>query len=374
MWAPFSKRSAGNFLLLRCGPRRHTPGRLATGRHAMTLRPATAALILFFAAIVAFFCLFAPRFATASNAENLMSGFSFVAILAMGQAFPILVRGIDLSIGAIVGVVGMIVFDMTQILHVPGYLILPSAIAVGTLAGALNGVLIVFLRLQPFIATLATLAAYRGFIYAISGRQLVPGLTTTPITDRWILGLESYFDIGGQLGLSKFAPIAWFPLSFFIMLALFALFQIVLLTTRFGRDLYAVGGNFEAARLAGVNTGRTIIAAYSIAGFSASITALIMVARFTTSTEALGAGMELTAIAAAVIGGVSLAGGIGSVFGPALGAFMLGAVLLGLTLLDVPQFVQQIITGLILLLAVGYDRLLALRRQRRLNANLAEVG
>ena len=84
--------------------------------------------------------------------------------------------------------------------------------------------------------------------------------------------------------------------------------------------------------------------------------------------------MELTAIAAAVIGGVSLAGGIGSVFGPALGAFMLGAVLLGLTLLDVPQFVQQIITGLILLLAVGYDRLLALRRQRRLNANLAEVG
>ena len=161
-----------------------------------------------------------------------MSGFSFVAILAMGQAFPILVRGIDLSIGAIVGVVGMIVFDMTQILHVPGYLILPSAIAVGTLAGALNGVLIVFLRLQPFIATLATLAAYRGFIYAISGRQLVPGLTTTPITDRWILGLESYFDIGGQLGLSKFAPIAWFPLSFFIMLALFALFQIVLLTTR----------------------------------------------------------------------------------------------------------------------------------------------
>lgn len=349
-------------------------GRLATGRHAMTLRPATAALILFFAAIVAFFCLFAPRFATASNAENLMSGFSFVAILAMGQAFPILVRGIDLSIGAIVGVVGMIVFDMTQILHVPGYLILPSAIAVGTLAGALNGVLIVFLRLQPFIATLATLAAYRGFIYAISGRQLVPGLTTTPITDRWILGLESYFDIGGQLGLSKFAPIAWFPLSFFIMLALFALFQIVLLTTRFGRDLYAVGGNFEAARLAGVNTRRTIIAAYSIAGFSASITALIMVARFTTSTEALGAGMELTAIAAAVIGGVSLAGGIGSVFGPALGAFMLGAVLLGLTLLDVPQFVQQIITGLILLLAVGYDRLLALRRQRRLNANLAEVG
>jgi ribose/xylose/arabinose/galactoside ABC-type transport system permease subunit len=268
----------------------------------------------------------------------------------------------------------MVVFDMTQILHLPGYLILPSAVAAGTLAGVLNGVLIVFLRLQPFIATLATLAVYRGFIYAISGRQLVPGLATTPITDRWIVGLESYFDIGGELGLSRLVPMPWFPLSFLIMLALFAVFQTVLLTTRFGRDLYAVGGNFEAARLAGVNTGRTIIAAYAIAGFSAAITALIMVARFTTSTEALGAGMELTAIAAAVIGGVSLAGGIGSMFGPAIAAFLLGAVLLGLTLLGVPQFVQQIITGVILLAAVGYDRLMALRRQRRLAANLAEAA
>ena len=340
----------------------------------MTLRPATAALLVFFVAIVAFFCATAPHFATASNAENLLAGFSFAAILAMGQAFPILVRGIDLSIGAIVGVVGMVVFDMAEILHAPGLAILAAALVVGTLAGALNGVLIVSLRLQPFIATLATLAAYRGLVYAISGRQLVQGLTTTPITDRWITGIESYFDIGGALGLSRIVAFPWFPLSFFIMLALLAVFQTVALGTRFGRDLYAVGGNAEAARLAGVNTGRTIVAAYAIAGFCAAVTALILVARFTTSTEALGAGMELTAIAAAVIGGVSLAGGIGSMFGPALGAFLLGAVLLGLTLSGVPQFVQQVITGAILLAAVGYDRLLALRRQRRLAANLADAG
>jgi ribose/xylose/arabinose/galactoside ABC-type transport system permease subunit len=340
----------------------------------VTLRPATAALILFFAATVVFFCVAAPRFATATNAENLMSGFSFAAILAMGEAFPILVRGIDLSIGAIVGVVGMFVFDMTHILHVPGYVILPAALVAGTLAGVLNGVLIVSLRLQPFIATLATLAAYRGFVYAISGRQLVPGLTTTPITDPWIAGIETYFDLGGDLGLTKFIAFPWFPLSFFIMLGLLAVFQTVALATRFGRDLYALGGNAEAARLAGVNTGRTIVAAYAIAGFSAAVAALIMVARFTTSTEAIGTGMELSAIAAAVIGGVSLTGGIGSMFGPALGAFLLGAVLLGLTLMGVPQFVQQIITGAILLAAVGYDRLMALRRQRRLAANLAEAA
>jgi ribose/xylose/arabinose/galactoside ABC-type transport system permease subunit len=329
----------------------------------VTIRPASAALVLFFVGAVAFFSVSAPRFATTTNVENLMSGFSFVAILAMGQAFPILVRGIDLSIGAIVGVVGMIVFDLTLIFHVPGYVILPTALVVGALAGVLNGALIVFLRLQPFIATLATLAAYRGLIYSISGRQLVPGLTTTPIRDPWIIGVETYFDIGGRLGISKLLPMPWFPLSFFIMLVVFAVLQTLLLKTRFGRDIYAVGGNYEAARLAGIDARWVTVVAYAIAGLCAAITALIMVARFTTSTEALGTGMELTAIASAVIGGVSLTGGVGSMFGPALGAFLLGAVLLGLTLEGVPQFVQQITTGAVLLAAVGYDRLLLLRRQ-----------
>jgi ribose/xylose/arabinose/galactoside ABC-type transport system permease subunit len=337
----------------------------------VTIRPATVALVLFLAAAIAFFSVSAPRFASATNYENLMAGFSFVAILAMGQAFPIMVRGIDLSIGAIVGLVGMVVFDLTLIFHVPGFVVLPVALLVGILAGALNGVLIVVLRLQPFIATLATLAAYRGLTYTISGRQLVPGLTTTPITDPWIVGIESYFDIGRALGITRYLAMPWFPLSFFIMLALLAAFQILVLTTRFGRDLHAVGGNEEAARLAGINNGRVIITAYAISGLCAAFAALIMVARFTTATEALGTGIELTAIAAAVIGGVSLAGGIGSMFGPALGAFLLGVVLLGLTLQGVPQFVQQIITGVILLAAVGYDRLLVVRRERRLAANLA---
>ncbi len=322
--------------------------------------------MLFFASTVAFFSVSAPRFATASTVENLMSGFSFMAILAMGQAFPILVRGIDLSIGATVGLVGMVVFDLSLIFGMPGYGIIPLALVAGTLAGALNGVLIVYLRLQPFIATLATLAAFRGLTYTISGRQLVPGLSTTPIRDPWITGIETYFDVGGWLGLSRLVNMPWVPLSFFIMLAVFAVLQILLLATRFGRDTFATGGNHEAARLAGIQVKAVTIAAYAISGFCAAIAALIMVARFTTATEALGTGMELTAIAAAVIGGVSLAGGIGSMFGPALGAFLLGAILIGLTLQGVPQFVQQIITGLILLAAVGYDRLLLVRRQRRL--------
>src|SRR6185312_996651 len=121
----------------------------------MSIRPATIALVVFFALAMAVFSVFAPRFASPSNMEDLMGGFAFIAILAMGEAFPILTRGIDLSVGAIVALVGMVIFDMSLIFHVPGYLIVPMALGVGALAGVLNGVLIVFLRLQPFIATLA---------------------------------------------------------------------------------------------------------------------------------------------------------------------------------------------------------------------------
>jgi ribose/xylose/arabinose/galactoside ABC-type transport system permease subunit len=338
----------------------------------MTARSATFALLAFFAATFAFFCVAAPRFATASNMENLMSGFSFVAILAIGQSFPILLRGIDLSVGAIVALAGMIVFDLELIFHLPGPVILVAALAAATLAGALNGWMVVRLKLQPFIATLATLAAYRGLVYSISGRQLVPGLSTTPIRNPWITGLETYFDLGTTLGLSDWVTLPWFPLGFFVMLAVLAAFHFLLGSTRFGRSLYTVGGNPEAARLAGIDTGRVTLAAYAMSGFCAGLAALLLVARLTTATEALGTGMEMSAIAAAVIGGVSLAGGIGSVIGPVIGAFLLGTILIGLTLLGISQYVQQILTGAILLAAVGYDRILVVRRRRRLEANLAE--
>lgn len=331
----------------------------------MDARPATTALLVVFVLILGFFCLFAPRFATAGNFENLMSGFSFVAILAIGQSFPILVRGIDLSIGAIVALAGMITFDLSLIFHLPGCLVIPVALLAATLAGAVNGALVVYLRLQPFIATLATLAVYRGLVFSISGRQLVPGLTTTPIRDPWITGLETYFDLGALFGLSDYITLPWFPLSFFVLIGALVVFQVLLLATRFGRDLYTVGGNSEAARLAGINTGRVVIAAYAISGFTAGLASLLLVARLTTATETLGTGMELTAIAAAVIGGVSLSGGMGSAFGPAVGAFLLGIVLIGLTLLGISQFVQQIMTGAILLVAVYYDRFLVVRRERR---------
>ncbi|HXJ77159.1 MAG TPA: ABC transporter permease, partial [Candidatus Methylomirabilis sp.] len=308
--------------------------------------------------------LLSPRFNNATNIENILSGYSFMAILAIGESLPILTRGIDLSVGSTVALGGMILFDLSMILGLPGYIAVPAAILATTLAGVVNGLLITRLRLQPFVATLATLAAYRGSVYAISGRQLYPELGTKAIRDPWLLGVETYFDVGGATHLDRLFGFPFIPLSFFMMLAVLVATQIVLSRTRFGLDLKTVGGNPEAARLAGIRVDRTIVAAYALSGFCAGLAAVILVARMTTSTEALGTGMELTAISAAVIGGVSLQGGVGSASGPALGAFLLGVILIGLTLAGFSQYVQQIITGTILIGAVWYDRVLSQRRRR----------
>jgi ribose/xylose/arabinose/galactoside ABC-type transport system permease subunit len=314
------------------------------------------ALLCLLALLFAFFSVFASRFFTASNVEDILADYSFIAILGVGQAFPIIARGIDLSIGSNVALGAMIIFDLIMVFHIPGYAAIPAGIAVCAAAGTLNGLLVTQLNLQPFVATLATLAAFRGCVYAISGRQIFPELATKPIRDPWIHMIDTYIDVGGRLGLTRIVKLPWIPLSFLLLIAVVAIAHLVLTRTRFGLDLKTVGGNPDAAHLAGIGVKSVQLAAYAISGFAAGLVAVILVARFTTATEATGAGMELTAIAAAVIGGASLQGGLGNAFGPALGAFLLGIILVGLTLMGISQFTQQILTGLILIGAVGYDR------------------
>jgi ribose/xylose/arabinose/galactoside ABC-type transport system permease subunit len=277
-----------------------------------------------------------------------------MGILAVGQAFPILLGGIDLSVGSIMALSGMIAFDGFLILSLPGQLVVPLMLVAAAAAGAVNGMLIVRLRLLPFIATLATMAAYRGLTYAISGRQIFPELATQSINDGFLLGFDNY--------------VGHFPYAFFLLIAVAAVGQFLLSLTKFGRDLYTIGGNVEAARLSGVKVGRTIIAAYAMSGFCAGLAALVLVSRMTTSQENLGIGTELTAIAAAIIGGVSLQGGIGNVVGPVIGAFLMGVILIGLNLMGITTYAQPVLTGAILLGAVYYDRLLVLRRARRARA------
>lgn len=306
------------------------------------------ALVLFFALIVALFCAIAPAFRTIGNFEDILSGFSHIAILSVGEAFPILLRGIDLSVGSIMAVSGMVAFDLVLIFHWPGALVLPLTLLVGTLCGVLNGVLIVNLRLRPFIATLATMASLRGLTYMISGRKIFPELATQSIDDPLLLGLDNYW--------------GHFHYSFLVLIAVVMLAQVLLSRTRFGLDLFTVGGNPEAARLAGIKTARAIYFGYGFSGFCAGLAAILLMARMTTTTEALGTGSELSAIAAAIIGGGSLAGGIGGAFGPAIGAFLMGVLLIGLNMTGIPTYSQPVVTGFVLLGAVLYDRYLVRRR------------
>jgi ribose/xylose/arabinose/galactoside ABC-type transport system permease subunit len=313
-------------------------------------------LVLFFLVTVAIFSFFSGSFRTTGNLENILVGFSHMGILAVGQAFPILLGGIDLSVGSILAVAGMIGFDAFLIYGLPGQIVVPLMLVAATLAGAVNGLLIVHARLQPFIATLATMAAYRGVTYAVSGRQIFPDLATKSIDDDFLLSFDNY--------------IGHFPYAFFLLILVAVVAQLVLSFTKFGRDLYTVGGNLEAARLSGIKVGRAIIISYAISGFCAGLSALVLVSRMTTSQENLGIGIELSAIAAAIIGGVSLQGGIGNVIGPVIGAFLMGVILIGLNLVGITTYAQPVLTGAILLGAVYYDRVLVLRRARPAEAGL----
>jgi ribose/xylose/arabinose/galactoside ABC-type transport system permease subunit len=288
------------------------------------------------------FSFLSPSFRTAGNFENVLVGFSHMGILAVGQAFPILLGGVDLSVGSILALAGMICFDLLLVFHLPGAIVVPVMLVAATAAGAVNGLLIVVVRLQPFIATLATMAAYRGLTYAISGRQIFPELATSAIQDRFVLGFDDF--------------VGRFPYAFFVLALVCAGAQFALSFTKFGRDVYTVGGNVEAARLSGVRVDRTVIMAYALSGCCAGLAALLLVSRMTTSQESLGIGVELSAIAAAIVGGVSLQGGVGDAIGPVIGAFLMGVILIGLNLVGVTTYAQPVLTGLILLGAVAYDR------------------
>jgi ribose/xylose/arabinose/galactoside ABC-type transport system permease subunit len=301
--------------------------------------------------LIVVFSAASPSFRTGGNLENILVGFSHTAILAIGQTFPILLGGIDLSMGSIMGLAGMVAFDCFMIFDMPGWVVIPLTLGIGIAAGAMNGALITYLRLQPFIATLATMAAYRGLTYAISARQIYPDLTTRPIADPLLIGFDDY--------------VGHIPYAFFAVLTLALATQFMLSATRFGRDVLSIGGNAEAARLCGIRVRRTINVSYAFSGFCAALAALVLVSRMTTSTENLGVGSELSAIAAAIIGGVSLQGGIGNAIGPVIGAFLMGIILIGLNLVGVSTYAQPILTGFILLGAVAYDRSLVARRTRR---------
>ncbi|GAC1512212.1 MAG: ribose ABC transporter permease [Ktedonobacteraceae bacterium] len=295
------------------------------------------ALVLIILCII--MSIIAPNFLDFRNLINVARQISINAILAAGMTFVILTGGIDLSVGSGLAVAGVLSVWLSVKGVNPFFAVL-AAIIVGGLCGLLNGVLIAKLRLPAFIVTLGALTYLRGVAYVTTGAY--PLIKTD-------LGFA--FLGGGYLG-----PIPW-PVV--VALLVFILGYVVLTRTTFGRHIYAIGGNEQAARLGGINVDLNLIWVYTISGLCTGLAGVIFSARLLSGQPTGGDGYELDAIAAVILGGTSFVGGQGSIIGTLIGALIIGVLNNGLVLLDVPFFYQLIIKGAVIVIAVLIDRIRA---------------
>lgn len=285
------------------------------------------------------------KFLTTSNLLNVLVQMSVVGIAAVGGTFVIITSGIDLSVGSNVALSGMVAAYTMKELGASGLVGLLVALAVGALVGAINGTSVTVLRLTPFIATLAVLAMGRGLTQQVSQGQTIFGFPPdfTFLGNGRIAGIQ--------------APVV-------ITIIVFAVGWFVLTRTTFGQQVYAVGGNREAARLAGIPVKRVIFSVYVLAGLCAGLAGIVLAGRLNSALSSSATGLELQVIAAVVIGGTSLFGGRGSLIGTFIGALLIGVINNGLTLLNVNPFWTQFIQGVVIFVAVLLDAL----NQRRLQA------
>jgi erythritol transport system permease protein len=310
-----------------------------------------AILVLF--ALVILFSLLDPSFLTANNLAILTKHVAISAILAIGMTFVILAGGIDLSVGSVAGFGGMIVgLLITQGIGFGGATHFPSVAAAIVLSvvtclavGLLNGWLVSKAGVAPFIATLGTLYVARGAALLISNGKTFPNLA-----GQGTRGNTGFPALGQSF-------LVGLPMPVWIMLALFAIAVFVSLKTPLGRQVYAVGGNERAARLAGIRVGRVKLFTYLASSFCAALVGLIIASQLEAAHPATGESFELNAIAAVVLGGTSLMGGRGSIVGSLIGAFVIGVLSDGLVMLGVSEFWQMVIKGTVIVLAVAVDQL-----------------
>ncbi len=276
------------------------------------------------------------RFLTMDNLLNVTRQVSINAVISVGMTLVILTGGIDLSVGSILAFSGSITAGLLS----GGQALLP-AIAIGVAAGAamglVNGLLITRAGIPPFIATLGVMTAARGFTLVYTDGRPITGMQ------------EAFRFLGGGY-------IAGIPVPVVIMLVIFIAAHIMLTKTKFGRYIYAVGGNEEATRLSGIDTKKILLAVYTLAGLLAGFSGIIMASRLNSAQPTAGAGFELDAIAAVVLGGTSLSGGVGTIGGTLIGALIIGILDNGLNLLNVSSFYQQVAKGVVILLAVYVDK------------------
>ncbi len=306
------------------------------------------------AVLAVVFSVLSPEFLTIGNLSILVKHVAINAILAIGMTFVILSGGIDLSVGAIAGLCGMVAGYLLNrgltveaagvTIYFHAWFVVAIALAAGMLLGVVNGSLVARLRVAPFIATLGMLYIARGLAMLMSGGATFPNL-------------------GGQAALRN-TGFPWLgagvmlgvPVPIWLMVGLAATGAFAAIRTPFGRQVYAVGGNERAALLAGVRVRQVKVGVYVISGFCAALVGLIIAAELGASHPATGETFELNAIAAVVLGGTSLMGGRGTIGGTLVGAFVIGILADGLVLLGVSEFWQMVIKGLVIVLAVILDQ------------------
>ncbi|HUC44304.1 MAG TPA: ABC transporter permease [Candidatus Sulfotelmatobacter sp.] len=303
----------------------------------MRPRGSEAAIALAVVLECAVLALLSPHFFTTENLLNVSLQASITAIIAVGMTFVILTGGIDLSVGSVVAVAGIATTSALQ--SGRSYAAsLAAGIGVGVLSGAAAGALVSVLRIAPFIVTLALMTVWRGLAFV-----------TTEGRPVWSLP-AGFASLGG-------ARLAGVPLPSILMLLVFAAAHVALRHTRWGRHLYAVGGNPEAARLAGIRVRRVIASAYVLCGALAAAGGILLASRMNSGQPNAGLMLELDVIAAVVVGGTSLAGGRGSVLGTFLGTMLIAILRNGLNLLNVNSYIQQVVVGAVILMAVLLDHL-----------------
>lgn len=314
-------------------------------------------------AVIAFFSVFAPNFLSTANIILMSKHVALNAFLAMGMTFVIITGGIDLSVGSIVGLCGMVAGGL--ILHGIdlqfGYTIYFNVVevclitlGVGIIIGAVNGLLITKLNVAPFIATLGTLYVARGFALLSSDGQTFPNLVGKP--ELSTTGF-AFLGSGRIIGL---------PVSIWILIVVALAAAYLAKYTPIGRQVFAVGGNERAARMSGIRVNRVKMFVYMFSGFCAAIVGIVISSELMASHPATGNSFELNAIAAAVLGGTSMSGGRGTIGGTIIGAFVIGILSDGLVMMGVSSFWQMVIKGIVIIVAVVIDQ-----AQRRLQQQVA---
>jgi inositol transport system permease protein len=325
--------------------------------------------LLFLIALIIIFASINNRFLSPLNIFNVLRQASITGIIAVGMTYVILTGGIDLSVGSILALSGMVAailvkgtnqntlsLETGQAVGFGVGAALLGAMLAGTLVGAVHGLAITRLGIPPFIVTLGGLSIWRGLTLILSNGGPISGF----LEDYrfWGQGLIPLDFLRAEGGPPIGIPI---PVIIFFSIALIA--QIVLSYTRYGRHVYAVGGNKEAARLSGLNVQLIIMSVYVIVGLLAGLAGFVLSARLNSSEAVAGEGYELMVIASVVIGGTSLFGGEGNVWGTVIGALLIAVLQNGLALLNVQSYIQQLIIGVIIIMAVAFDYFVKSRRR-----------